>query len=69
MNDTKVKALEFLYNWTNRNVISQVKKGMVEDLEAFVLGIIAEEASKRSAIRMKANSEEEISKDTTTQEP
>jgi hypothetical protein len=62
MNNTKSKALEFLYQWTNRNVIAQVKKGMVEELEAFVLSVMAEDASQRSALRMKASSEDPAEK-------
>lgn len=58
MDNTKTKALEFLYGWTNRNLIPQIKKGMVEELEAFILSVMADDASRRSAIRMQANSEE-----------
>jgi len=57
MQDVKPKALEFLYKWVSENKIPQIKKGMVEDLEALINSKLAEAEYNKTASRMQAASE------------
>jgi hypothetical protein len=57
MQDLKAKALEFLYRWVSENKIPQIKKGMVEDLEALIDNQLAEAEYSKTASRMQAASE------------
>ena len=54
----KGKILDFLYKQAEDNKIPYIKKGMVEDLEQFVTGILADVDAQKSADRMKAASED-----------
>ena len=57
MDDIKEQILQFLYKQVQKNKIPNINKGMVEELEAFVMALIADAESRRSADRMKAQSE------------
>lgn len=48
----KQKCLNLAYQWLNDKKIPQIKKGMVEDLEQFILSYVAEEETKKTAQRM-----------------
>lgn len=48
----KNRCLEFLYAQVSKGNMPQIRKGMVEDLEAFIEGIRAEDQSKRITDRM-----------------
>lgn len=60
-NDIKSKCLEFLYGQVSKGNMPQIRKGMVEDLEAFVEGLRAAEQAQQMAKRF-----EQISKDAGT---
>lgn len=60
MQNIKPKSLDFLYKWVSENKIPQIKKGMVEDLEAFAVAMLAEVESARSAERMQAQKPSEV---------
>lgn len=55
----KQHILDFLYNQVQKNNIPQIRKGMVEDVEAFILTLIAQEEARQAAFRMEAQSREE----------
>lgn len=46
------RILDFLYEQVKSNKISQIKKGMVEEFEAFIEGIFAEKEAAKSAERV-----------------
>jgi hypothetical protein len=52
--DIKAKGLDFLYAQVSKGNIPQIKKGMLEDLLAFIEGIKAEEQAQQMAKRMLA---------------
>lgn len=52
--DIKAKGLEFLYAQVAKGNIPHIKKGMLEDLIAFVESIKAEEQAQQMAKRMLA---------------
>ena len=52
--DLKVKCLEHLYSQISEGNIPNIRKGMVEDLEAFIESIRAEEQARQMAKRMEA---------------
>jgi hypothetical protein len=52
------KTREFLHQWLNKNFVSSIRKGMVEDLEKFALDISAEIESNKAAQRMKEQAQE-----------
>ena len=51
------RILEFLYKQVTEKKIPVIKTGMVEDFEAFIVSILADEQARKSAERMKAVSE------------
>jgi hypothetical protein len=57
--NTKQKILEFLYSQIQKNNIAQIRKGMVEDFEAFILTVMADIEAHRAAQRMEAQSRSE----------
>jgi len=48
----KSKILAFLYDQVQQNKIPQIKKGMVEDLEIFIMDLLAEQEAHIAASRM-----------------
>lgn len=52
--DIRAKGLEFWYAQVSKGNIPQIKKGMLEDLIAFIEGIKAEEQAQQMAKRMLA---------------
>lgn len=40
MNDLKARVLEFLYKWTTDGKLAHLRRGMVEEMEGFVLNEI-----------------------------
>lgn len=53
----KNKILDFLYTQVSKNNISHIRKGMVEEFESFILGLIAETESLKYADKMRVKSE------------
>ena len=47
-----MRVLEFLHAQVNKNNIPHIKKGMVEDVEKFVLDILNERQMEQMAARM-----------------
>ncbi len=54
------RILNFLYQQVKENKIPQIKKGMVEDLEAFVASELAVHQAEAMAKRMRAQSEQAL---------
>lgn len=50
-NTLKAKCLQFLYGQVSKGNMPQIRKGMVEDLEAFIEGMRSEEQAKQMAKR------------------
>lgn len=57
MNELRIKILSFLYKQVEQGKIPHIRKGMPEDLEAFVLSVMSEVEALKSAAKMKAASE------------
>ncbi len=51
-NSIKSKCLEFLYSQVSKGNMPQIRKGMVEDLEAFVEGLKAKDQAEQMAKRL-----------------
>lgn len=60
--DLKTKILEFLYRQVSKNNINQIRKGMCEEFEEFILAVLAEQETKNAATRMSSAQEEVIKK-------
>lgn len=52
MNDLKERVLQFLYKQVEDNKIPNIRKGMVEDFEGFVLAELARVESNKLAARL-----------------
>lgn len=52
MDDLRRKSLEFLHTWVNKNNIAGIRKGMVEELEQFVLSIAAQTEVTNAVAKM-----------------
>lgn len=50
--DLKIKILEFLHQQLNKNNLTNIRKGMCEDVEAFILSILAEVEEQKVANKM-----------------
>ena len=61
-NSIKSKCLEFLYNQVSKGNMPQIRKGMVEDLEAFVEGLKAQAQAEQMAKRLQLNAEQAAEK-------
>ena len=57
--DLKSKCLAFLYAQVSKGNVPQIKKGMVEALEAFIEGLKADEQAKQMAKRMQLEQQEQ----------
>ena len=53
------KVLEFLYEQVSSNKIPQIKKGQVQDLEEFIMKILAKEQETKVADKMAATVKQE----------
>lgn len=61
----KQKVLAFLHEQLEANKIPHIRKGMVEDFEKFIQGLLAEQQTNRAADKMiaqKQESEEPLTK-------
>lgn len=61
----KQKVLDFLHEQLEANKIPHIRKGMVEDFEKFIQGLLAEQQTGRAANKMiaqKSEIEEPITK-------
>ena len=56
----KSRILEFLYEQVSTNKIPHLKRGMAEDLEAFIMKILAEQQAVKAANRMTASVQEDL---------
>jgi hypothetical protein len=50
--DLKPKILEFLYDQVQSGMIPQIRKNMLQEFEAFIVSILAEIETSKSAERM-----------------
>lgn len=55
--DLKTKVMQFLYKWTTEGKIPHIRKGMVEELEAFITDEQAKLEAERAAESMMAQQE------------
>lgn len=62
-NTLKAKCLQFLYGQVSKGNMPQIRKGMVEDLEAFIEGMRVEEQAEQMAKRMQLDAEKSEKKD------
>lgn len=61
-NSIKSKCLEFLYAQVSKGNMPQIRKGMVEDLEAFVEGLKAQAQAEQMAKRLQLTAEQAAEK-------
>lgn len=61
-NSIKSKCLEFLYAQVSKGNMPQIRKGMVEDLEAFVEGLKAQAQAEQMAKRLQLTTEQAVEK-------
>lgn len=61
-NSIKSKCLEFLYAQVSKGNMPQIRKGMVEDLEAFVEGLKAQAQAEQMAKRLQLTAEQAVEK-------
>lgn len=61
-NSIKSKCLDFLYAQVSKGNMPQIRKGMVEDLEAFVEGLKAQTQAEQMAKRLQLNAEQAAEK-------
>lgn len=61
-NSIKSKCLDFLYAQVSKGNMPQIRKGMVEDLEAFVEGLKAQAQAEQMAKRLQLNAEQAAEK-------
>lgn len=47
-------CMKFLYSWVTQGKLSNIRKGQVEELEAFILSKLSEAEIKRAAAAMDA---------------
>ena len=52
--DQKTRCMQFLYKWVTKGHLSNLRKGMVEELEAFVADEQSRAQALQSAARMEA---------------
>lgn len=63
MSDQHTRCMQFLYSWISKGHTSNLRKGMVEELQAFVNNEIANDQAQRTADRVKAEQEREAELD------
>lgn len=52
MKDLKSKILDFLYGQVQKGSVGHIRRGMVEDFEAFILSVLANEEESRVVTKM-----------------
>lgn len=52
--DQKTRCMQFLYNWVTKGHLSNLRKGMVEDLQAFMNDEISRDQAQKTAARIEA---------------
>lgn len=52
--DQKTRCMQFLYKWVTKGHLSNLRKGMVEELEAFLADELSQAELRRSANLMDA---------------
>ena len=57
MTDLRTRCMQFLYTWVTKGHASNMRKGMVEELEAFVNDELSARELQRSAAKMQAEAE------------
>lgn len=57
--DQKTRCMQFLYKWVTKGHLGNIRKNMVEELEAFV----ADEQARAQALVSAARMEAEVNKD------
>jgi hypothetical protein len=62
----KARCLEFLYGQLSKGNLSQIRKGMAEELEAFVEEIRADDQAKRISERVQGQQQAQASKELIT---
>lgn len=61
--DQRTRCMQFLYNWVSKGHTSNLRKGMVEELQAFVNDEIAKDQANQTAARVQAQQEREAQAD------
>lgn len=62
-NSLKSKCLDFLYAQVTKGNMPQIRKGMVEDLEAFIEGLRAKDQADQMAKRLELDLEKKVESD------
>lgn len=57
MTDLRTRCMQFLYKWVSEGKLSNMRKGQVEELEAFVSNELSSRELARSAAMMQAQQE------------
>lgn len=57
MSDQRTRCMQFLYSWVSKGHTSNLRRGMVEELQAFVNAEIAQEQAQKTAARVEAERE------------
>lgn len=52
--DLRTKCMQFLYKWVTEGKLSNMRKGQVEELEAFINNELSNKELQRSAALMQA---------------
>ncbi len=61
MSDLKTRSMQFLYRWVTKGHLSNLRKGMVEELEAFVAEEQSLAQAQATAARIEATKSQESS--------
>lgn len=56
--DLKTRCMQFLYGWITKGHLSNLRKGTVEELEAFISEELSKRELARSAALMQAQQEQ-----------
>jgi hypothetical protein len=56
--DQRTRCMQFLYNWVSKGHTSNLRKGMVEELQAFVNAEIANDQAQKMAARAEAQTQQ-----------
>lgn len=54
MNDQRTRCMQFLYAWVTKGHLSNMRKGQVEELQAFLNSEIAQDQAQKTAARIEA---------------
>lgn len=61
--DQRTRCMQFLYAWVSKGHTSNLRKGMVEELQAFVNNEIANDQAQQTAARIQATADAEAKAD------